>query len=139
MARTGPRAGVRVAGLVLFLLALSCAEQKSPSPDTAGRHTISYDPTRPWVVTAVNYHFHDAHPTPRLNPETALVFKNATQTLHNVSFQGLDFDMDLPAGAEFSIDPMSSLFPRPGHYLFVCSYHADRGMGGRVVVGSPPG
>jgi hypothetical protein len=125
----------------LILLAAACSGGNrssgpfaSSSPEGTGPAPISYDPDRPWVVTAVDYHFHDAHPTPELNPSQPLVFKNAGRNLHNVTIPAAGYDHDIAPGEELRIEVLGERLPPGGTYRLVCTIHADRGMGGRIVV-----
>lgn len=128
------------AGAALLLLATACSGGSggpgpfAPSPDDTGPAPISYDPDRRWVVTAIDYHFHDAHPTPELNPSQPLVFRNAGSNLHNVTIPAAGYDVDIAPGEERTIHVLGELLPPGGTYRLVCTYHADRGMGGRIVV-----
>jgi hypothetical protein len=88
----------------------------------------------PYVVTAIDYHFHDAHPTNPLDGSRTLVIHNDSVHLHNVTIAGLDYDRDIRAGRRLVIRPVRSLFPQPGRYRFFCKYHLDRGMKGVIVV-----
>ena len=135
------RRGVAAAAVALLLLAAACSGgtegsepfASSPSSGT-GPAPISYDPDRPWVVTAIDYHFHDAHPTPELNPSQPLVFRNAGRNLHTVTIPAADYDVDIAPGEDLTIHVLGELLPPGGTYRLVCTIHADRGMGGRIVV-----
>jgi hypothetical protein len=128
------------AALLAFGLVVSSCSQSGPAPRPSDPDTgpapIVYDPSVPWVITAIDYHFHDAHPTPVLNPEQPLVFTNAGSNLHNLSIGEAGLDRDLEPGERFTFD-LPALLPGPGEYLLVCSYHADRGMRGRIRVAAP--
>jgi hypothetical protein len=137
---TWARRGV-VKAAPLLLLAAACSGGTggsdpfaSSSPGGTGPAPISYDPDRPWVVTAIDYHFHDAHPTPELNPFQPLVFRNEGRNLHNVTIAAAGYDLDIAPGEERTIDVLGELLPPGGTYRLVCTIHADRGMGGRIVV-----
>jgi hypothetical protein len=93
---------------------------------------ISYDPSKPWVITAVDNHFHDSHPTPLLDPDSSIVIKNAGRNLHNVTFVGTDFSQDIEPGGEIVIDPIRDLLPPPGPWTLICQLHASQGMQGTI-------
>ena len=56
------------------------------------------DPTKPYGVTAIDYHFHDAHPTLPLSPDRTIVVTNEGRVRHNVSIPGTDFSKDIEPG-----------------------------------------
>jgi hypothetical protein len=132
-ARSGRRARgrrARAAVLVAFLSA-SCARGGSSSSDSP---TILQDPNRPYVVTAVDNHFHDAHPSEPLALDRELVFKSEGRNLHNVTIVGTTLSRDFEPGERFSIPSLGSLVDGPGSYRLICKYHADLGMTGDLVV-----
>jgi plastocyanin len=95
---------------------------------------LSREPSPDYVVTAINYHFHDAHPTLPLGPGRDLVVKNATENLHNVTIPALGISQDIRPGSQIRFPDIASSFPRPGRYTFYCQYHHDRGMTGVIVI-----
>jgi hypothetical protein len=119
----------RAAALVT-LLSASCARGGSGSPSSP----ILQDPNRPYVVTAVDNHFHDAHPSEGLALDRSLVFKNEGRNLHNVTIVGTTLSRDFEPGERFSIRSLGSLVDGPGSYRLICKYHADLGMTGDLVV-----
>ncbi len=90
----------------------------------------------PYVVTAIDYHFHDAHPTLPIAPGRDLVIKNAGRNVHNVTIAALGYSRDVPPGGQLVIEDVASQLGAPGQYTFVCRYHQDRGMGGTIVIAS---
>lgn len=119
---------MRRAALAFLLVLTGCdggpAAPPTPAPTGAG----------PYTVSAIDYHFHDAHPSAPIRLDRAVRFTNKGSNIHNVTFQTVRYGRDLPVGSELVIDPASSLFPGPGRYRFFCSYHRDRRMGGVLVV-----
>jgi plastocyanin len=91
------------------------------------------EPTKPYVITAIDYHFHDAHPTLPIAPGRDLIFKNAGRNVHNVSIPALGIAHDIPPGGEFTIDNVAGRL-QPGRYELFCKYHQDRGMTGVIVI-----
>lgn len=87
-----------------------------------------------YVVTAIDNHFHDAHPSAPLRPTTTLVVKNAGRNLHNVSFAGTDFSQDLEPGGQLSIENIGELLGGAGEHPVFCKYHSDIGMTGVIVI-----
>ena len=89
---------------------------------------------QPYVITAINYHFHDAHPTFPIGPGRDLIIKNASTNLHNVTIPALNFSEDVRPGQQIVIPDIASRFSAPGRYTFVCLYHQDRGMAGTLII-----
>jgi hypothetical protein len=119
--------------LVVLLVTLSAA--CIPDGGSSGSSpTILQDPSRPYVITAVDNHFHDAHPSEPLALERSLVFKNEGRNLHNVTITGTTVSRDIEPGERFSIPSLGSLVDGAGHYRLICKYHADLGMTGDLVV-----
>ena len=88
----------------------------------------------PYVVTAIDYHFHDAHPSLPIRPDRAVQFSNQGRNLHNVTIEGTSYDRTVRPGGRMTIDPIGSLLPEPGRSPFFCKLHADRGMSGVLVI-----
>jgi plastocyanin len=89
-----------------------------------------------YVVTAIDYHFHDAHPTFPIGPGRDLVVKNAGRNVHNVTIPALDYSEDVRPGGQLTIPDVAVRFGAPGAYSFLCLYHQDRGMTGSIVIAS---
>lgn len=89
---------------------------------------------RPYVITAIDYHFHDAHPTFPIGPGRDLVIKNAGRNRHNVTIPALDYSMDIGPEDQLVIEDVAARFGSPGSYPFVCLIHEDRGMSGTIVI-----
>jgi plastocyanin len=92
-----------------------------------------------YIVTAVNYRFHDAHPTLPLQEGQDLVVKNGTENLHNVTIPALGVSQDIPPGEQIRFPDIASSFAKPGRYTFFCQYHHDRGMTGVIVIAGSSG
>ena len=91
----------------------------------------------PYVVTAIDYHFHDAHPTVPIGQGRDLVVKNASvENTHNVTIEAIGFSEDVPPGDQIVIGDIASRFAGPGEYQLFCRYHRDRGMTGIIVIAS---
>jgi len=88
---------------------------------------------RPYVVTAIDYHFHDAHPTFPIAPGRDLVVKNVGRNRHNVSIPALAFDRDVAPGGQVVVEDIGSRLG-PGRYELICRIHLDRGMTGVIVI-----
>jgi Cupredoxin-like domain len=119
---------ILVAGLAALLLAVpGCSDRESGGP------TPSPSPTGPYVVTAIDYHFHDAHPSLPIAMDRTVEINNQGSNIHNVTFEGLDYSETVRPGRRLAIDP-AELFGTPGRYPFVCRFHVDRGMTGVLVI-----
>jgi hypothetical protein len=114
---------VRYLAIALVLFAPGC-----------GSGTHSEAATGPYVITAIDYHFHDAHPSMPIALDRAVEFSNQGSNQHNVTIEGTSFDRTFRPGTRFQIDPISSVLPEPGRYAFFCKLHADRGMSGVLVI-----
>ena len=91
---------------------------------------------RPYVVTAIDYHFHDAHPTLPLLPGQDLVVTNQGRNLHNVSIPALGFSQDIRVGGRVTIEDIADRLA-PGRYQMFCRIHlAAFGMKGVIVIAS---
>ena len=86
----------------------------------------------PYVVTAIDYHFHDAHPTFPIGPGRDLVVKNVGRNLHNVTIPALDISTDVPPGGELTVEDIAARLGS-GSFELMCRYHEDRGMTGVIV------
>jgi hypothetical protein len=91
-------------------------------------------PAGPYVVTAIDYHFHDAHPSLPIALDRSVQFSNQGRNPHNVTIEGTSYDRIVRPGQRMTIDSIGSLVSEPGRYPFVCRFHADRGMSGVLVV-----
>jgi plastocyanin len=112
------------APVVLVVLAGACGPTSPAEPEDRG----------PYVVTAIDYHFHDAHPSLAISMDRGVQFSNQGRNPHNVTIEGTAYDRTIEPGQRITIDPIGSLLPDPGRYAFVCKLHADRGMSGVLVL-----
>ena len=110
--------------LLLAVLLAACGGETGPLPD------------RPYVVTAIDYHFHDAHPSFPIELSRGVQFSNQGSNPHNVTIPGTSYDRTIQPGERITIDPIRSLFSAPGRYSFVCKLHKDRGMSGVLILTS---
>ena len=110
----------------IAVLAAACSDPTASSPAAQG--------IGPYVVTAIDYHFHDAHPSLPIAVDRAVQFSNQGRNRHNVTIEGTDYERTIQPGQRITIDPIGSLLPAPGTYPFVCRLHADRGMSGVLIL-----
>lgn len=94
---------------------------------------LGEDPPSPYVIAAIDYHFHDAHPTPPIAPGRDLTFKNVGSNVHNVTIEALGIVHDIPPGGEFVVEDIAGKLD-PGRYELLCRFHEDRGMTGEIVI-----
>jgi plastocyanin len=88
----------------------------------------------PYVVTAIDYHFHDAHPTLPISPGRDLIVRNQGRNLHNVTIPALGFSRDVPPGGQVVIHSIGDRL-EPGRYTLFCRIHlAAFGMKGVIVI-----
>ena len=132
-------------GALAAALTAGCTWSNSPSPlrpneepsitvGPDGILRLADDPTKPYGVTAIDYHFHDAHPTLPLSPDRIIVVTNDGRVRHNVSIPGTDFTKDIEPGDRIVLRDVGELFDGPGTHVFICRYHASLGMKGTVIV-----
>ena len=95
---------------------------------------LGRDGPAPYVITAIDYHFHDAHPSFPIAPGRDLVVKNDSPNVHNVTIAAIDYSQDVQPGQELVIPDVADLFDGPGRYSMFCAYHEDRGMTGLLVI-----
>ena len=89
-----------------------------------------------YVVTAIDYHFHDAHPTLPIRPGQGFVVTNQGRTLHNVTIPALGFSEDVRPGGQITIGSIADRLT-PGRHRFYCQIHVRGfGMKGVIVIAS---
>jgi len=81
-----------------------------------------------WVVSAVDYHFHDAHPTPHLALNETLVVTNYGMNQHNVTIPGIGYSANVAPGKSLVIRNIGARLGGNGRYLMYCAYHRDLGI-----------
>jgi Cupredoxin-like domain len=113
-----------VVRLLLFLLCVAAL--------VAGAVLLTLD-TGPYVVTAIDNHFHDAHPTLPIGGGRDLVVRNQGHNLHNVTLDALGYSRDVQPGDRITIEGITERL-EPGRYTLVCRYHEDLGMTGTIVI-----
>jgi hypothetical protein len=124
---------------VLALVSACCSSNRANVGSGSGQIVIrdEQDPGHgrgAYFITAIDYHFHDAHPTVPLSADRILVVDNQGSALHNVTIPGTTYTHDVKPGHSLYIGRIGNLFTKPGRYPFFCRYHVDRGMKGLIVV-----
>lgn len=108
---------------------------------------IACAPVRAEARPVVNLteHQHYAPASLRVAPGTTVIWRNTSHSVHTVSsdqqLAGAHEGLVLPGGAQplesgalYPGETWSYIFVTPGHYLYVCRFHAEQGMVGSVVV-----
>ena len=128
---TRPGTVARWAGAVIALTIAIVAAATAGNEQTATAAPI-------WVVSAVDYHFHDAHPTPHLALNETLVVTNYGMNDHNLTIPGIGYSANVAPGKSLVIRNIGSRLGGNGRYVMYCAYHRDLGMRGTIVI-APPG
>jgi len=103
-------------------------------PPEARVSVLPDDPSQPYGIVAIEYHFHDAHPSRPLSVNRTVVFSNQGTLKHNVTFPQFGFSQDFSPGQTITIKDLGQKLGGPGVYTFFCKYHANLGMVGTVIV-----
>ncbi len=136
--RGDPVRAARAALVVsLMLVVTGCTSNPGSAPSDGGFPIIvqqSDDPSIPYGITAIDYHFHDAHPSLPLSQTRTVTFVNEGRVRHNVTFPQLGFSEDLRKGGVIQIKDLGRKLGGPGVYTFFCAYHGAMGMTGTIVI-----
>ena len=128
--------------LVLLALVLAaCTTTSGATPSTSYTYsppTVIDAPnsqTGPYVVVAVDNHFHDIHPSdpPIIAANRPFEVKNEGSNLHNFSVVGTHISVDIQPGKDMGWSRIGAHL-KPGTYQVVCTYHAYLGMVGLFTV-----
>jgi plastocyanin len=133
MRRTGNR--IVACSLVAALALVAC--NRNPAPFHAVVVQGSDNPAAPFGITAIDYHFHDTHPSIPLTPDRTVMWSNQGLVLHNVTIPGIGFSRDIQPGQGFEIKALGAKLGGPGVYTFYCEYHQSIGMTGVIVIRGP--
>jgi hypothetical protein len=137
---------LRTSVAVVALCLAACAGASRAKPSVG----YTYSPPRvidapnsqtgPYVVVAVDDHFHDIHPSdpPTISADRPFVVKNEGDNLHNFTVPGTAISVDLPPGKTLHWSRIGAHLS-PGTYEVVCSYHAYKGMVGLLTVSRAAG
>ena len=123
-----------ILGTCLALAVLGAFASQGSPPAPVQVVTQPDDPTQPFYIVAIDYHFHNAHPTIPLGLDRKVIFESDALNLHNVTIPAIGYSKDLPVGERIVIPHIGSLVSGPGRYTFYCKYHVDRGMAGVIVI-----
>jgi hypothetical protein len=133
MRTTSPRRCLVVLATI-FLAA--CSSGSSSVGSTPDRVIFRPEPSHgPYVVVAVDNHFHDIHPVddPRIGENRPFIVKNEGQNLHNFTVVGTGISVDIQPGHEMKWSRLGDHL-KPGSYQVICTYHEYLGMVGNFIV-----
>ncbi|MDP9235219.1 MAG: cupredoxin domain-containing protein [Actinomycetota bacterium] len=135
MKRTDRRA--RLMGVALAVLA-SCSPAASHAPVARTQDEVILNPEPahgPYVVVAVDNHFHDIHPVddPSIAAHREFIIKNEGFNLHNFSVIGTRISINIKPGGVLRWRHLGHHL-RPGTYHVFCKFHIDQGMRGIFTV-----
>lgn len=122
----------RLPAIVLVLLVACGTSRAASGPPLITQG--SDDPNAPYGIVAINYHFHDAHPSIPLAATRTVTWVNEATLKHNVTFPSIGFSEDLPVGGTITIEDLGQKLGGPGTYTFYCKYHQEFGMIGTIVI-----
>jgi hypothetical protein len=125
----------------MLMAALAAASltacSSAPAPASSGdRVILQPEPSvGPFVVVAVDNHFHDIHPIDHteISETRPFIVKNEGNNLHNFTVLGTTISVDIPPG-EWLTWPRLGDHLVPGSYAVICKYHEYAGMVGDFVV-----
>lgn len=129
------RSKTLLAGLLLSLVAcsgsgLGPSASLSPLPILTGAD----NPNQPYGIVAIEYHFHDAHPSLPLAPSRTVVWTNEGTLTHNVTIPQINFSQDFEPGQTITIKDLGKKLGEPGVYNFYCRFHEQLGMVGTLII-----
>ncbi|MFL5799929.1 MAG: hypothetical protein ACJ77A_18625 [Actinomycetota bacterium] len=128
--------------VAMFLLAGCAAAGAHPGSSTTPARppfvpveTPPEPTTGPFVVVAVDNHFHDIHYAERnpISEDRPFVVKNEGRNLHNFTVIGTHISIDIRPGHQFTWTRLGDHLT-PGTYQVVCKYHTYVNMGGHFTV-----
>ena len=128
-----------IAVVALCLAACTTTSRAAPSASyTYSPPKVIDEPnsqTGPYVVVAVDNHFHDIHPSdpPSIRQNRPFIVKNEGQNLHNFTVVRTGISVDIEPGHELRWNRIGDHL-KPGFYTVSCKYHAYLGMTGNFYV-----
>jgi len=131
------RSPVALLAIAASVVACSSAATTTGQTNANGDRVVYRPEPRhgPFVVVAVDNHFHDIHPVDRtrISGSRPFVVENQGRNLHNFTVVGTDVSVDIAPGHELLWSHLGDHL-QPGVYHVVCVYHAYLGMTGLFVV-----
>ncbi|MDP9343162.1 MAG: hypothetical protein M3Q23_13950 [Actinomycetota bacterium] len=123
-----------------LVLAASCSHGSTrySGQTNANGDRVIYNPEPshgPFVVVAVDNHFHDIHPVDRtrIKESRPFIVINEGSNLHNFTVVGTNISVDIPPGGQLDWSHLGAHL-KPGVYHVLCTYHAWARMTGLFVV-----
>ena len=104
-----PRCSVEAIAMHSSRLGSSCSPSRSSR--WSSRRRSCDEEERPYVVTAIDYHFHDAHPTLPIGPGRDLIVRNQGRNVHNVTIPALGISRDVRPGGQVVIGSIGTGSP----------------------------
>jgi hypothetical protein len=138
---TTRRALVRISIALSAVALAACGPGAGPEPVSTGHgvtlrvETPPQSTTGPFVVVAVDNHFHDIHyeESNPIGEDRPFEVKNEGRNLHNFTVVGTDISIDIKPGREFTWPRLGDVL-KPGDYVVICKYHTYVDMGGHFTV-----
>ncbi|MEA2507505.1 MAG: Cupredoxin-like domain [Actinomycetota bacterium] len=133
------RGSKRVLAAAAVLIGLACCSPASSHVQTqVSQDKVIFNPEPkhgPYVVVAVDNHFHDIHPVddPSIAAHRGFVVKNEGFNLHNFSVAGTNISINLKPGQTLRWRHLGHHLP-PGTYHVFCKFHVEQGMRGVFTV-----
>jgi hypothetical protein len=126
----------RRAAVALLVVLTACGTSSAAEPTPFLRVETPPEPTTgPFVVVAVDNHFHDIHyqEANEISRERPFVVKNEGRNLHNFTVVGTGISVDIRPGHALVWSRLGDHLA-PGTYRVICTYHTYVGMGGHFTV-----
>src|SRR5207248_2124236 len=111
----------RFASAALLLCLVACsAPDTSVTPSSLPVLTQPDNPNQPYGIVAIEYHFHDAHPSVPLEPTRTVIWTNEGTLKHNVTIPQINFSKDFTPGQTIKIKDLGRKLGGAGTYQFFC-------------------
>lgn len=120
--------------LCLALVLTACGSGGSGASPVPGISILPDNPNQPYGIVAIEYHFHDAHPSFPLDPTRTVIWTNEGTVTHNVTFPQFGFSKDFSPGRTITIKDLGQKLGGAGTYQFFCRFHESLGMIGTVII-----
>jgi len=115
----------------LFLLGAALAS--AACGGSSGGGSVGSGSTDTVELAMTNYAFSPAVLNGAPGTKQTIHLTNSSGTEHNFTLEDQKVDKDVEAGEDADV---TITFPQSGQLVFVCSYHASKGMKGTLVAGS---
>jgi hypothetical protein len=123
---------VAIAALLCLVACSAPAPRGSSSPLPV--LTEPSNPNQPYGIVAIEYHFHDAHPSAPLAPTRTVIWTNEGTLKHNVTIPQINFSQDFEPGQTIKIKDLGKKLGGAGTYQFYCRFHVSLGMIGTLII-----